>query len=292
MAVAIVTDSACDLDSAFVRERRLQVVPIGVRFGREWDREGEDLSPDLLSERLRTAADAPTTVPPSPGQFLEVYRRCFERGFDSVVSIHLSGGLSQTVRSAQTAARMTDGPVAVVDSQSVGLGLGLLVWWAARRCEDEASAATVVDEVKVLSEKIRIVFTPKTLSPLARGGRIGHAARLIGQGFEGQPILSVEKGTVRVVAKVGRHFELNSAIMEGLKASIPSGTPVLGAVTGLGANSSMDVLERMILSEYTVLARLKGFLSPAVAAHAGLGTWGAALVPLNTEEVYLWKESE
>ena len=57
---------------------------------------------DGYYERLGTETDLPTTSQPSIGDFLEVYERLLDAGQD-IVSIHLAGGMSGTVRSAEQA---------------------------------------------------------------------------------------------------------------------------------------------------------------------------------------------
>ena len=51
---------------------------------------------------MRSARELPTTSQPSVGDFLAVYEPLIEQGGD-IVSIHLSGGISGTVRSAEQA---------------------------------------------------------------------------------------------------------------------------------------------------------------------------------------------
>src|SRR6202022_4110940 len=93
-----------------------------------------------------TDADLPTTSQPSIGDFLAVYEPLLDAGND-VVSIHLAGGMSGTVGSAQQARdQLGDrgSRVHVVDSESACGGQGLVVLAAAaaaRRSDDGAAVA-------------------------------------------------------------------------------------------------------------------------------------------------------
>ncbi|MDA0638427.1 DegV family protein, partial [Nonomuraea sp. MCN248] len=68
-----------------------------------------------------------TTSRPAPERFASCYAVLAAQGAASVVSIHLSGELSGTVEAARAAAREAPLPVTVIDSRSIGMGLGFPV---------------------------------------------------------------------------------------------------------------------------------------------------------------------
>ena len=85
--------------------------------------EGLDLtSADLLA--ALTAGRKVTTSQPSPAAFARAYAHAVAHGAREIVSVHLSGELSGTVRAAELAALAAPVPVHVVDSRSVAMGLG------------------------------------------------------------------------------------------------------------------------------------------------------------------------
>ena len=67
------------------------------------EREADLPTSTAFYDRLRTAAELPTTSQPSIGDFLAVYDPLLEAGRD-IVSIHISGGISGTVDAARQAA--------------------------------------------------------------------------------------------------------------------------------------------------------------------------------------------
>ena len=93
--------------------------------------EGRDLPPAELTAAL-THGVRVTTSQPAPAAFAEAYARAAASGAREIVSVHLSGELSGTVRAAQLAALAAPVPVHVVDSRSVVMGLGFAVLSAAR----------------------------------------------------------------------------------------------------------------------------------------------------------------
>src|SRR5436305_4271845 len=102
MAVAIVSDTCHYLPREMVTEQDIHLVSLYVHWKDEILRESDIGSYDDYYERLGRAADLPTTSQPSIGDFLEVYEPLLADGRD-IVSIHLAGGMSGTVRAAEQA---------------------------------------------------------------------------------------------------------------------------------------------------------------------------------------------
>ena len=101
--VAVVTDTTQYLPREVVDRHGLSLVSLYVNWDGRTDRESDMPTYDAFYDYLRTSdGDLPSTSQPSVGDFLAVYEPLVERG-DDIVSIHLSGGISGTVRSAEQA---------------------------------------------------------------------------------------------------------------------------------------------------------------------------------------------
>ena len=102
--VAIVTDSASDLPPDRAAALGILVVPLAVTFGAQSYKAGVDLSVDEFWARM-TAPDAPfpTTAAAAPGDFKAVFDSAFAAGAVAIVSIHVAGTLSGTIKSAEIA---------------------------------------------------------------------------------------------------------------------------------------------------------------------------------------------
>ncbi len=206
MPVRIVTDSACDLPDTQATALGIEVVPLTVRFG---DKEYVDRTELTVAEFYRRMAESsalPETSAPSPGAFDAAFRRCADAGADAVVCINLSSRLSATMQSAETAAKAfgaEGGNVDVhcVDSESVTLGLGTLVQWAAEQALDGADADTIVKGVRDQVRRQRVWATLDTLDNLKKGGRIGGARALLGTLLSVKPAIAIAGGVVEEAGK-------------------------------------------------------------------------------------------
>ena len=203
MAVKIVTDSTGDLPAEVAQELDITVVPLSVHFGEESFQDGVDLDSDGFFQRLTTGTSLPTTSQPSVGAFLETYRGLLDAGHE-VVSIHISAKLSGTMNSAlQAREQMDAGPrLTVVDSQQVGLALGVVATAAAQAVKDGASYEETVELTPRISERVRLFVLLETLEYLQRGGRIGRAQAFLGSLLHIRPILTVHEGEVHPLERV------------------------------------------------------------------------------------------
>ena len=216
MAVALVTDSTHYMPRELVERHGFHTVSLYVRWGTppHDDREADLPDFDAFYDHMRSAPGLPTTSQPSVGDFLAVYEPLVERG-DDILSIHLSGGISGTVRSAEQARdQLVERGVAperivVIDSATVCAGHGLMAIAASNAVRDGADLAGAAAAAHRLREGLKILFAVDTLEYLRRGGRIGGAQAWIGSTLKIKPILAIESEIVPIerVRTWGRAFE-------------------------------------------------------------------------------------
>ena len=189
--VGIVTDSTAYLPLEFKEKYQIEVVSLVVNYDdKSVPEEGifyQGL--DDFYNWLRQASVLPTTSQPSTGDFLEAYKRLSER-VESIVSIHISGGISGTVGSAAAAAQMLpDLDITVINSGTTSIGLYMVVQAAALTAAAGLGKEKVLENVRYVVDNLQVLFVPATLEYLKRGGRIGGAAALLGNLLQIKPVL-------------------------------------------------------------------------------------------------------
>lgn len=200
-AVGIVTDSTSYLPDGAAADLGIEVVPLQVVVdGRSYDEVDPSVSaPFAAAMRRRQQV---TTSQPGPAAFAATYRRLAERGHTCAVSIHLSSQMSGTVESARLAVAEAPIPVTIVDSASLGMGLGFAVLTAAADARDGRSADEVAASARKRAAASTAVFYVDTLEPLRRGGRIGAAAAFVGTALAMKPLLHLVDGHIEPLEKV------------------------------------------------------------------------------------------
>jgi DegV family protein with EDD domain len=201
--VRIVSDSSCDLRGSDLDGKKIDVVPLSIRFGDDEYIDGVNLTVEDFYKKMAAAPALPETAAPAPGAFEKVFTQARENGDDAVVCINISSELSATMQSAQTAAKAFEGefPVHVVDSRSITSGLGTLVLEAAKASNDGASAEDIVALVNELSARTHVFGALNTLENLKKGGRIGGARAMLGSMLSIKPIVDISTGVVEEAAK-------------------------------------------------------------------------------------------
>ena len=275
MTVKIVADSTTDIPDATIESLGIHVVPLTVIFGDTGYLDGVEIKAPEFYRRLTSENIFPTTSQPSPGSFEEKYRELSETS-DGIVSIHVASKLSGTYASAiQAKAQM--GPegeaIRVVDSRSASMATGLIVIAAAAAAERGAS----VDEIAAVSEEMvertRVVFLLDTLEYLKRGGRIGEASAFLGSLLRFKPLLIIENGEVKPLARPRSRkagIKRMRAVIE--EAGTIESAAVISSLDEVGAadlaREINDLVPNDISTGHTI--------GPVLGAHAGPGVIGIA----------------
>lgn len=288
--VRVVTDSTADLPKSLAAEHGITVVPLAVHFGDTRYLDRLDLQPADFYRLLAERPEHPSSSPPRPEAFAQLYRRCLEDS--DVVSVHLSSALSETHAhalegAAAVAAGVAGRTLQVVDSRQVSFGLGLLALIAARLARRGLAAAEIAAHLERMRERVHTLFVVDTLDFLARGGRIGRARALLGKLLRIKPILGLEAGEVAPVDRVRGGRAAHPRILELLAGRLQAGRPVLAAIAHADAPVWADRLRQLLEAELEVSELIQGEMGPVVGTHAGPGTVGVAVFQPSAEEAPL-----
>jgi len=198
--VTIVTDSIACLPRELVEQYRIRVVPVNVLFDGKVYRDSIDISPAEIYRMLEKAPELFTTSPPSPGQFLEVYRELSGQA-ESILCIAISAKLSTLYDAAQVAKGLAEQEhigtgIEVLDSQTAAAGEGFVVLAAARAAAEGKSLAEVIDAAERVRERVIVFGLLDTIRYIHRTGRIPKMAALIGSVLNIKPIFAISSGAV------------------------------------------------------------------------------------------------
>jgi DegV family protein with EDD domain len=205
--VAVVTDSTAYLEPGVAQQLDITIVPLNVHLGDETLRDGIDLTPEEFFQRVEEQNGLiPRTSPPSVRTFEQIYANLHSHT-DQILSIHISGQLSQTIYHARRGAESLLGRcnIMVLDSLTTSLGLGILAKAAGEAAQGGATLDEVVRLVRGMIPHIYVVFYVDQMDYLERGHRIGKAQAILGTMLNVKPLLFMEDGEIIPLEKVRTH---------------------------------------------------------------------------------------
>ena len=203
MAVKIITDSLSDITGDLTKELGITVVPLYVRFGEDIYQDRVEITTDEFYRKLVKGTVFPTTTQPTPADFIAAYKK-LAKETDEIMVIVVSSKLSGTYQSALQAKSMIEEKcrIEVIDSQTVAMGLGLIVISAAKAVKAGANLDELVELVRKAIPRSHLIAYFDTLKYLAKGGRIGKAQGLLGAMLSIKPILTVRDGEMAPLTRV------------------------------------------------------------------------------------------
>ena len=275
--VQVVTDSTAGLSTHEVLRHPLTVVPLQVVIGGTSYDDGAT-SADAVAEALKTFTPVSTSRP-APQTFADTYAACAADGAEAVVSIHLSGDMSGTFEAAMIGAKDSPIPVRVVDSRSLGMGLGFPVLAAAAAASAGQDAAAVEAAARATMKFTSAYFYVDTLEYLRRGGRIGAAQALFGTALAVKPLLTISGGRIVPLEKV-RTSSRAIARLADIAVQRAGDTPVQLAVHHLSSlekaqSLADDLANRLPKAEEIVLREV----GAVIGAHVGPGLLAVVVSP-------------
>jgi DegV family protein with EDD domain len=197
--VKVVTDSTSDLPPEIAQELGITVVPAYVHFGSQSYRDGVDITPEQLYERMSSGSVHPTTSSPAPGDFTNVYNKLSEET-DGIVCLTVTSKQSAIYEAAITGKQSFKGTsrVEVVDSQSVTMGLGLMAMLAAKEARSGKTIDDVLEAVRSAIPRTHGMALLDTIKHALKGGRLGRGGGLLGSLVKVKPMLEIKDGWIRL----------------------------------------------------------------------------------------------
>lgn len=215
--VAVLVDSGGDIPRNFREKYNIWMLPLHVIYPEKDYADGVDIDPMMVYRRFPD--EYPSTSTPSLAEVQDIFEEIRAAGYEKVIAVAISSGLSGTFNAMRLAAEQQDElEVFVFDTKNISVASGIWAIWAASKLEN----GWTFEEVKTgMQNKIfdsKVMFYMDTLKYLKRGGRIGKVTSVVGEVLNLKPIISCnEEGVYYTVglirgAKQGKKKLLNEMI--------------------------------------------------------------------------------
>ena len=268
--VKIVTDSTVDIDQSIIDELDIKIVPLSITIdGKSYiDRFG--IKPDEFMNKMKESKELPKSSQPAVGTFVETYDDLGKDG-SRILSIHMTGGMSGTVASAESASKISEADVTVVDSRFISFALSFQVMEAARMAKEGKSVEEILNRLDAVRENTDLFIMVDTLDNLVKGGRIGRGKALIGSLLSIKPIASLADGVYTPVNKVRSHSQVIKYYTKKFKEDIAGKTVKRVGIAHAGCQKLAETLKASLQEASGFQDVEIAFTTPVISTHTGPG---------------------
>jgi DegV family protein with EDD domain len=275
--VTIVGDTTSGVPQEVVDRYNMSIIPQVIIFGTESYLEGLEINQATFMEKLKLADELPKTAAPPPDLFVTEFARLRAQG-EEILCILPSSVVSGTVRSATVAAReFPDADIRIIDTGYIASPLVALLRLAGKWAADGESIDEIESRIYEMLPRCRVYFLVDTLKYMAKGGRIGGAAALLGGVLQVKPVLTLEKGRVEMFEKVRTKKRAVCRLKDLVLEQYPKEAPGYLAVMHAGVPQEAqafadDLVQALEIEEEPFILDVP----PAIVVHAGPGVLGVS----------------
>lgn len=274
--IKIIADTLSCIDVNEAKELNIHLLPQIIIFGEESYRDDKEIDTQTFLKKLQSSKELPKTAAPSPSLYQPIFKEIIEQG-DVPFVVCPTSDLSGTYRSAVVASKdFPDADIRIVDTKSIGAGLGVMVKHAVSWAVEGFSADAIEVKLLEMAAKERLYFMVATLEYLHKGGRIGGAQAFLGSVLQVKPILQLVNGKIEPAGSQRTRNKAIAYMHQIIQEQCPKDN-----------NAFLTVMHGGIPEEavtmVTTLQRITGIkniptynLPAAILVHGGPGAFGVS----------------
>lgn len=219
MRTAVMTDENSGISASEAEKLGIFLMPMPFFINGEIKFQGKDMTSDEFYDYLAQGAEVSTSQP-SPGDVMDMWDRILADGYDDIVYIPMSSGLSESCNSAKVFAEDYDGKVWVVDNHRISVTMESSVYDAMTYAKEGMNAAQIKERLEKEAYDATIYIAVDTLSYLKKGGRVTAAAAAIGTVLNLKPVLTIQGEKLDAFAKERGMKKARHTMIEAAKKDL------------------------------------------------------------------------
>lgn len=281
MKTAVVTDSNSGI---FVEEGRklgVHVIPMPVIVEGKTYYEGMNLTHEAFYQILSEHKEV-STFQPTPGDVMDVWEDLLFDGYEEILYIPMSSGLSSSCQTAKMLAKEYEGKVHVVDNHRISVTQRQSVQDALTLVEKGYGAKDIKGILEKTVYESIIYVGVETLEYLKKGGRVTPAGAAMSSLLNIKPLLIIEGERLDAFAKVRGTKNCKKRLLEEMKKSADKfkegGTEIRVGVAGSFVDSEQDQEWMDMASELFSEEEINyDPLTFSIGCHVGPGAFGMGI---------------
>lgn len=288
MKIAIATDTNSGITAMEGEKLGVFVLAMPVNLEETIHYEGIDITSEQLYDAMRQHRDVSTSQP-SPGQLMELWDGILAKGYDEIVYIPMSSGLSGSCQSAALFAQDYDGRVQVVDNHRISVTQKESVISALRLVEQGHDAGQIRDFLEKHAYDASIYITVDSMEYLKKGGRVTPAAATLATVLNLKPVLTIQGDKLDAFAKVRGMKLAESKMIEAIHQDraerfkdVPESRLLIETAGTLENGELAEHWRQQVQAEFPFAKVSYANLPCSIACHLGMNSVAAVIM---TEEV-------
>lgn len=276
--IAILVDSGSDVPKEYQDKYNMYVAPLAIIYKDAEYRDGVDIQPEDVFARF--PEEIPSTSLPSPATVEGLFKQIKADGYEQVIVVAISSGLSGTYEMLSNFGPSPEGLDArYIDTKNIGIGSGFSAIRAGELIERGLPFAEVCRQVEDATRHTKLYFCVSTLEYLAKGGRIGLVAARVGTLLDLKPVISCnEDGVYDTVAKArGRKKSLRLALEKAVESAAGAQEYNITVMHGAAKQEADELLATLKAQLPNYRLAIEGQITPVLVVHTGPGLIGVGV---------------
>ncbi len=275
--IAIITDSNSGITQKQGEELGIYVLPMPFTINEETYFEDINLEAEKFYQEQAAGSDILTSQP-SPETVMGLWDKLLNEGYEEIVHIPMSSGLSGSCQSALMLAQDYDGKVQVVNNQRISVTQRQSAMDAKALAENGYHADEIREKLEEDKFNSSIYIMLDTLYYLKKGGRITPAAAALGTILRLKPVLQIQGEKLDAYAKARTTEQGKSIMVKAIKSDMENRFD--GLTDGTGYHIAMahtqnpeaaEAWREEVLKEFPAAEIYMDRLPLSIACHIGPG---------------------
>lgn len=275
MKIAIVTDSGSGLTKQEATQKGIFYLPLQIVIKDDMYLDGENINVEEIYEYLRQG-DMPTTSMPPMGLMEELFRKLKKDGYEEIIAVPLTSGLSSTSSIMQAVAKECDMKMHVIETYTTCNVQKYLSECAIQLVNQGHTSEEIIHRLEASAADSETLIIPDDLQHLKRGGRLTPLAAALGGLLKIKPILRLDgssSGKIDVFDKVRTMSKAqNKAVMTFKEKALDDSYTL--TVLHSGSPVEGEKLKNLMEETFPGLDLYFGLIGAVISAHTGLGCLG------------------
>ena len=217
--IALVIDSTTTVSQELINDYDIKVVSLNIHTAL-FDKKEADTTDEEILEQLNDLKNIKTSSP-APFDYINAYEELFKKGYEDIVVVPLSKGLSSTHQSALVAKNSIDegDHVYILDTNTGNYGIANIVESVIFMLDNpETKVEDFVKQLEIRIKNCDLRFTLTELKHLVNGGRLSRIAGLMGSLLKIKPMIKFnDEGKLYLADKVLRTNVIINSFIEEVK---------------------------------------------------------------------------